>query len=189
MIRGIIFDCFGVLYRGSIAHLHELTPAHNRAELTNLSLSFDYGYVSHQDFLIQASVLAEKSPEEIQAIMDMDHVRNDILVDYIRGLRPDYKIGLLSNVGRGVMDRLFSAAEQDELFDTVVLSSEVGIVKPDAAIFTLTADKLGVSSEECLMIDDLSANINGAIAAGMQGVVFITTESFLSDMKMLVGER
>ncbi|MET0979742.1 MAG: HAD-IA family hydrolase [Candidatus Saccharimonadales bacterium] len=186
MIRGIIFDCFGVLYRGSIAHLHELTPAHNRAELTNLSLSFDYGYVSHQDFLIQASVLAEKSPEEIQAIMDMDHVRNDILVDYIRELRPNYKIGLLSNVGRGVMDRLFSATEEGELFDTVVLSSEVGIVKPDAAIFTLASDRMGLSPENCLMVDDLAPNIESAISVGMQGVVFTTTNNFIRHMRSVM---
>lgn len=189
MIRGIIFDCFGVLYRGSIAHLYELAPAANRAELANLSLSSDYGYLSHEDFLHQASVLIEKTPAEIQSIMNMDHIRNEAMIDYIRTLRADYKVALLSNIGHGVIERLFSSAELDELFDAVVLSGEVGMVKPDTAIFSLTSDKIGISAEECLMIDDLQANIDGAAMAGMQGVVFTTTERFLSDVQMFVGER
>lgn len=185
MIRGIIFDCFGVLYRGSINHLHELTPDDKRAELTNLSLSSDYGYVSRQDFLAQASVLTGKSVDELHVIMRSDHVRNAELVEYVASLKPHYKIAMLSNVGRGVMNQLFSATELDELFDEIVLSSEVGMVKPDPNIFHLTSGKLGLSPEDCLMVDDLQANIDGATSIGMQGVVFTTTKDFLSAMATL----
>lgn len=110
------------------------------------------------------------------------------MIDYVRTLRPRYKVALLSNVGRGVIDRLFSAGELAELFDVVVLSSEVGIVKPDTAIFNFTSDKLGISAEECLMVDDLEVNIDGAVATGMQGVVFTTTDSFISDAKDLLEQ-
>lgn len=188
MIRGIIFDCFGVLYQGSIAHLYELTPKAKQAELANLSLSSDYGYISHDDFVTQAGQLTGKLPAEIEAIMRSDHIRNTAMIDYVRTLRPRYKVALLSNVGRGVIDRLFSAGELAELFDVVVLSSEVGIVKPDTAIFNFTSDKLGISAEECLMVDDLEVNIDGAVATGMQGVVFTTTDSFISDAKDLLEQ-
>lgn len=188
MIRGIIFDCFGVLYQGSINHIHELTPENKREELANLSLSSDYGYISREDFLAQASELTGKTSDELRAIMQADHIRNAELVEYMRALRPQYKVAMLSNVGRGVIDRLFSARELDELFDEVVLSSEVGMIKPDPDIFNLTSYKMGILSEDCLMVDDLEANIEGAISIGMHGVVFTTTEEFISDIVKLMAK-
>jgi putative hydrolase of the HAD superfamily len=188
MIRGIIFDCFGVLYQGSSSHLYELTPEANRAEFKNLNLSSDYGYISHEDFTQQASVLIGRSTVEIEAIMQRDHIRNVALVAYVQSLRPAYKVAMLSNVGRGVINRLFSDEELDELFDVVVLSSEVGMVKPDPEIFNFTSDKLGISPENCLMVDDLESNITGAQTIGMHGVVFSTTDSFVSGVQPLLAQ-
>jgi glucose-1-phosphatase len=187
MIRGIIFDCFGVLYHGSIGHLYELTPKESRTELANLSLSSDYGYISRQDFIEQVAELTGKTTKEIERIMQSDHIRNQALVDYIRSLRPAYKIALLSNIGRGVMNRLFTQAELEELFDVVVLSSDVGMIKPDPDIFKFTADKLGVLPEECLMVDDVDDNIEGANSTDMQGVVFTTTGEFLSEIGAILA--
>jgi HAD superfamily hydrolase (TIGR01509 family) len=188
MIRGIIFDCFGVLYQGSVGHLYELTPPSRRAELENLSLSSDYGYVSRDDFLAQVSVLTEKTTREVEMIMQSDHIRNTAMIAYVKTLRANYKVAMLSNVGRGVIGRLFSTTELDELFDTVILSSEIGMVKPDPAIFTYTSDKLGVLPEDCLMVDDLQVNIDGAAQAGMRGVVFNTTDKFMTDANDLLTQ-
>jgi HAD superfamily hydrolase (TIGR01549 family) len=176
MIRGIIFDCFGVLYQGSIAHLYELTPEAKRAELANISLSSDYGYISAEEYLQQVSELTGKPTVELIDIMQKDHVRNQAMIDYVGSFRGKYKVALLSNVGRGVIEQLFTADELEELFDVIVLSSEVGMVKPEAAIFELTANRLGLEPAECIMVDDLVANIDGAQSTGMHGVVYNTTD-------------
>jgi HAD superfamily hydrolase (TIGR01509 family) len=151
-----------------------------------LSLSSDYGYISREEFIIQASQLTGKTVAEIEAIMQSDHIRNIAMIEYIRSLRPVYKVALLSNIGRGVMSRLFGDAELEELFDAVVLSSDVGMIKPDPNIFKFTSDKLGILPEECLMVDDVEDNIDGAKAVGMQGVVFNTTDEFISDTNRLI---
>jgi putative hydrolase of the HAD superfamily len=189
MIRGIIFDCFGVLYQGSIAHMYELTPEAKRSELANLSLSSDYGYISPEEYLQQVCELTGKSADEIVSIMQKDHIRNQPMVDYVRSLRGKYKVALLSNVGRGVMERLFSLEEQVELFDAVVLSSEVGMIKPDPAIYQLAAERLGLEPEECIMIDDLVANIEGAKSTGMRGVVYSTTDKCKNDVANLLASH
>lgn len=176
MIRAIIFDCFGVLYQGSLEHLHELTPYEKREQLMDLSRSSDYGYVSYEDYLQQVATLTGRSTTEIEHIVTADHVRNEPLVEMVRSLRADFKVGLLSNVGRDLMTRLFTEQELSSMFDVTVLSSEVGMIKPNPEIFELTAERLGVSASECLMIDDIADNIAGAKAVGMQGVVFTTTE-------------
>ena len=116
------------------------------------------------------------SSAELEAITTRQHIRNELLVDYLKSMKSDYKIGLLSNVGSDVMDGLFSPLEQAELFDAVELSSDIGMTKPNPDIFALTALKLGVLPEECIMIDDLLVNVEGARQAGMKGVVYSTVE-------------
>ena len=86
------------------------------------------------------------------------------------------------------MSQLFSSEEQRELFDVVVLSSDVGMVKPQPEIYQLVAKQLGVSSEECLMIDDLAVNIDGAEAVGMKGVVFTTTENATAVIQTMLSD-
>lgn len=188
MIRGIIFDCFGVLYQGSLDHLREYVAQDDWSELRNLSLSSDYGYLSREEFIKQVGELTHKSPVEIEAIMQASHVRNVPLIEYVRSLRPRYKVAMLSNVGKGLMEQLFTRQELDELFDVVVLSSEVGMVKPDPAIYELTAEKMGIPAQDCLMVDDLPGNIDGAQSAGMQGVVYTTTEVFISDVNAVIHD-
>ncbi len=187
MVRGIIFDCFGVLYQGSLEHLRDYIAEEDRAELKNLSLSSDYGYLSREEYIEQVSVLTHKAPAEIGAIMRATHIRNDALVAYVRTLRPEYKVAMLSNVGRGLINQLFSAEELEQLFDTVVLSCDVGMVKPDPDIYRLTASRLGVLVEECVMVDDMQDNTDGAEAIGMRGIVYKTTDSFLSDLSGVIA--
>lgn len=176
MIRALIFDCFGVLYHGSLGHLRQLLPPDRRQELNDLGMSSDYGYISRQEYFDRASDILGMDPAELEAITAKQHIRNELLVEYVKSMKSDYKIGLLSNVGSDVMNRLFSPAEQAELFDMVVLSSDIGMTKPNPDIFSLTAAKLGVLPEECIMIDDLLVNIEGARQAGMKGVVYSTVE-------------
>jgi putative hydrolase of the HAD superfamily len=56
------------------------------------------------------------------------------------------------------------------LFDAVVISAEVGMRKPDPAIFRLAADQLGLDAEQCVFVDDLEHNVRAAEDVGMTGV-------------------
>lgn len=59
----------------------------------------------------------------------------------------------------------------DELFDDIVDSHEVGMRKPTAAIYQLALSRLGASAERTAFLDDLPANVAGAEAVGMRGVL------------------
>lgn len=61
------------------------------------------------------------------------------------------------------------------LFDAVVISSEVGLRKPDAAIFRHATGLLGLAPDECVFIDDIVHNTRAAEALGMHGVHHTTT--------------
>ena len=58
-----------------------------------------------------------------------------------------------------------------EWFDVIVDSSEVGVRKPEPAIYLLTCELLGVEPQRCAFVDDLPANVAAAEALGMAGVV------------------
>jgi putative hydrolase of the HAD superfamily len=60
----------------------------------------------------------------------------------------------------------------DEIFETVVDSGFVGCRKPEAKIYELTLERLGLPAEACLFVDDLLPNCEGARAAGMSAVHF-----------------
>ena len=77
------------------------------------------------------------------------------------------KLGLLSNANLGFSERL-RARGVAALFDDVIVSADVGLAKPDAAIFRLAAHRLGVAPETCLMIDDQAQHVEGTRAAGLR---------------------
>lgn len=186
MIHAIIFDCFGVLVHGSLDHLRSLVPPEHLAELNDLSHSSDYGYVTKAQYLQGVGDLLGHSAADIADIIHAQYVRNEHMVDLARSLRSEYKVGMLSNVGRGVIDQLFNPSELDALFDVVILSSEVGMVKPNADIYELAARELHLTPEECLMIDDLPANVAGAKAVGMHGIVCSSSTQCMTDVRTVL---
>lgn len=189
MIRGIIFDCFGVLYRGSLGHLQDITPAEHKTALMDLSRSSDLGYVTKEDYLKAVAMYTGKTEQEIETILSTFHVRNDAMFELVNSLKADYSVGMLSNVGQHIMDTLFTPDELTNVFNEVVLSSDVHMMKPDPAIFELIAQRMGLLPEECVMIDDLEVNIDGAKQAGMQGIVCISTDQTAHDLGVLLAGK
>lgn len=68
------------------------------------------------------------------------------------------------------------------MLDGRVVSSEEKIIKPDVAIYHRLCEKYGLKEEECFFVDDKPINVEGAIAAGMEAVVFIGAEQLEREM-------
>jgi putative hydrolase of the HAD superfamily len=105
------------------------------------------------------------------------------MYDLIRTLRgAGLRTALLSNSwGSGEYPR----ADFPELFDVVVISGEVGMRKPEEAIFLHAAQALGLAPAECVFVDDMQANVTAAAALGMTGVLHhdpATTVAALHDL-------
>ena len=115
-------------------------------------------------------------------------IKDENAINWVRQLKSSgkYKIGMLSNVGFGFFNKFFSESEQKELFDEVVLSSDVGMAKPEAMIFELIAQRLGVNPSQCIMIDDTALNVEVAGNVGMQGILCKSTVQAMSDLDRLL---
>jgi putative hydrolase of the HAD superfamily len=125
--------------------------------------------------------------------------KRDGLVDRMfAGMRPDEEMlramrraraagirtGLISNsMGAGRYDR----AAFPELFDGVVISGEVGMHKPQAEIFLLGAERAGVEASDCVFVDDLRQNCEGAEAVGMTAILHRGAESTVPELERLFG--
>jgi len=83
---------------------------------------------------------------------------------------PGYKTALLSNTEVAAME-LFAELGYD-VFDATVFSCAEGICKPERQIYEIAAQKLEVTPAQCVFIDDKQKFIDGAIAAGMQGILY-----------------
>lgn len=62
------------------------------------------------------------------------------------------------------------------LMDGGIFSCEVELIKPDPAIYRTFVEKFGLRPEECLFVDDIPANVEGARSIGMRAEVFTTAE-------------
>jgi putative hydrolase of the HAD superfamily len=75
----------------------------------------------------------------------------------------------------------------EALFDVLVFSGDVGMAKPDPAIYQLAVSRLGLSPGECVFVDDLAVNVRGAVAAGLVGVHHTSVVSTLAELSVLLG--
>lgn len=185
-VKAVIFDCFGVLYTDSKQSLLDIVPRDRRQELQDLFTSNNYGYFGRQEYLTQAAEIVGRTEAEVADYIAHEHHLNTTLVTLIsEQLRSEYKIGLLSNIGREWIDDFFSRHQLHELFDEVVLSGEEGLTKPHPAIFELIASRLGLEPADCVMIDDIPENCEGAEMAGMQAIHYLSNQQLLEELYRL----
>jgi epoxide hydrolase-like predicted phosphatase len=106
----------------------------------------------------------------------------DLIESMFRGMRPcEPMVAAVRGAGaRGVKTGLISNSWStshydrdllDELFDTAVISAEVGLHKPQPEIYRLTAERLVEPPEQCVFVDDLRENCAGAEAVGMTAIL------------------
>jgi putative hydrolase of the HAD superfamily len=81
----------------------------------------------------------------------------------------------------------YPRADFPELFDTVVISGEIGMRKPEEGIFLYAAQTLGLTPQECVFIDDIEANVDAAVACGMAGVLHTDAAATAAALQELLG--
>lgn len=112
---------------------------------------------------------------------------NTQLVAHIQQeLKPTYRIGLLSNTSRSTIASKLIDIDFDTLCDEVVLSAEVGMVKPDPDIYLLTCERLGVEPHEVVFVDDSEHNLESARSLGVKTILFTDNDSLKHALNLLL---
>lgn len=109
-------------------------------------------------------------------VLARDMTENDARYDFydearyaIMQLRDMGPVGLLSNAMPS-LKRIFDNAGLLELFDTAVISCEIGAQKPSEKMYATICELMEVAPGDCIFVDDLTANLEGAEKYGMTGV-------------------
>ncbi len=111
-------------------------------------------------------------------------------IEIIKGLKPQYKVSILSNADLNLEERIKETMNIHHLFDDIISSAVDGVTKPKHEIFHLAAKRLDMPLEECLFIDDAERNVDAAREVGMKAVHFrVHNGDVLADQLAELGVR
>jgi len=125
--------------------------------------------------------------KQIEQLMEQDAIMwmnlNPAMIAWIPRIKAaGFRLGILSNMGFGVLDYMRPRFPWLAQFDYLTFSCDLGIVKPDPAIYLHTVKKLGVAPDQALFIDNLETNITGAEAVGLHAALFQNVEQLQKDL-------
>lgn len=200
MLKAVIFDVGGVLIRTHSRAGREKWAAKlglDSWEFENFVFNGESGRQAqlglksnqeHWQWL--GEYFGLERPELIQMRRDFfaGDQMNEPLVAYVKRLRlAGYRTGLLSNYNDAAR-RLWSEEYPFiHYFDGVIVSAEVGLLKPNPRIYYLAVQSVDVNPSEALFVDDFAENIAGASAVGMPTIHFTDPALAQQQLATLTG--
>jgi putative hydrolase of the HAD superfamily len=180
--NGLIIDYGGVLTTDVFASFRAFCEAEglepdavrerfrSDPEARSLLERLETGALAVAEFEPRLAALLEVESERLIARLFGSMKPDTAMLDGVRAARRDgIRTGLLSNSWGDAP--AYDETLLEELFDAWVISSEVGLRKPDPAIYELAAERLGLPPARCVFVDDLPGNLKPARALGMATVL------------------
>ena len=169
------------LPHGSVERVVHGSQSWRQAQTGQMSLSDYWADVARQLQLTKAQV--EQLAEDFYSGDQLD----DNLLYYIRQLRAEgYSVALLSNDSPALSTRLHDLGIK-AYFDPIVISGNIGVMKPDPRAYQAALDALQRPAHETIFIDDLPANIEGAAALGIHAVHYVDGMDLESTLQPLLN--
>lgn len=93
-----------------------------------------------------------------------------------------YKVALLSNL-KNIEGKVLCETKISDLFDIVLLSTDIKVEKPDRRAYEILLERLKVGSKNCIFIDDKIRNVRGARLLGIEGILFTSPEALKVELE------
>lgn len=127
------------------------------------------------------------TPEQIDALIETDVLMwtsiNQPMLAWATALqRAGLLTAILSNMGPEVLSTMRQEFAWLTNFSQLTWSCELGIAKPDAAIYSFTCTELGVEPQDAVFIDDNATNIRAAQEFGLHAILFTNVEQLRLDL-------
>jgi putative hydrolase of the HAD superfamily len=197
-IRAIYFDIGGVLVRTvdrsprsqlaarlglTYETLSELVfggESGRRAQRGEISAEAQWAYVCQQ-----VSWPLANWQDLRQAFFAGDQLDVELL-EAVHSLHACYRTGIISNALSEARPLIEDRWGMTEVFDAIILSCEVGLMKPDARIYQRALQALDVQPGEAVFVDDFMHNVEGARAVGMHAIHFHNPKQTLQELEQLL---
>ena len=193
-MKHLVLDIGGVFYRGwpdeafwgrwtartglskeTIVDVLSSSPEHRAAQVGRMS--------ADEAFAAAGARLGIDGPV-VRALAEEAYLSdfNQRMAEAVRALRADgVPVSALTNT-LSTEAQLQARPEFAGLFDLVISSHDVGVAKPDPAIFRAALERLGIAAAEGVFVDDLIGHVEAARALGFTGVHFQTTDQALAEL-------
>jgi putative hydrolase of the HAD superfamily len=158
--------------------------------LEDLVPAVETGRMSVEEFNDRlAAILSEGLARPVEGIdlttrLSGGAAQDERMIDAVRTARINgIRTALVSNTW-GIRE---TPPWYDDVFDAVLLSGQEGLRKPEPEIFRLAARRVGAQPTACVFVDDIAANVEGARAVGMTGVVHRHADITIPKLEELLG--
>lgn len=196
-LRAVIFD-YGLVLSGPpepgartrLLEISGLSPEIFDAHYWKYRLDYDRGTLNGHTYwpTIARDTGVSLSPEQIEALIEQDVLLwatvDPIMLEWVDRVRASgMKIAILSNMGEDLLAYMRDNFRWLDRFHHLTWSCELNLIKPMAAIYAHTLEKLNVRPDEALFLDDRAENVEGARAVGMHALLFRGVHNLQADLQ------
>ena len=180
-IKAIIFDVGGTYLEGSFVNKAYKVLGINNVFSADKEVcfnsDFNKGVITGEECFRKffGVPISDRQMKKVKDIWTSTWVATSEMLELVKNLKKYYKLAILSN-SDSLSAKKFLNNGWYSYFDYLVLSHEIGILKPDERIYQIMLDKLNVDAKNCLFIDDQEEALKPARKIGMETILFKSTE-------------
>lgn len=191
-IEVVLFDVGGVLSEDRVEHkLADLAARYDvsferlMAEKDPVRLRADLGQISDADFWreVLATVGVEATPQDVAIESYLEAVPGTL--ELARQLYGRVRLAILSNDSRELSQARREHHGLDALFNPILISAYIGLVKPDPRVFHHALAELQVPPAACLFIDNVTENVAAAESVGLRALRFRNATDLAAELQAL----
>jgi len=177
-VKEIVFDYFGVIATDFLRRSPVLRDSRIVKKMVN---DLNLGVRGWQSFALELSKELRINPDQLIEQYYEQQI-DPLIVGCIRELKLQYKIGLLTNTSDEFIEPFLVKHHLEKLFDDIVISSKIGLLKPDIRIYQYFIRQAGLLPQQILFIDDSQKNVAAAESLGMMAIRYVGYESLLAEL-------
>lgn len=200
MIKNVVFDNGGVIveysfktYLNYFKFPKKIQNKLNTLFLTDEWIDFAKGKITSEQFKNFAVTKFNENVKDVEQVLDVNNLKYLIppymqTINFIKELKSKgYNTYLLTDINEDTIKYLNNTIENFEsLFDGIVYSCRVGMVKKDGEVFKYLLDKYNLESTETLFIDDSLNNLNEAKKYNILTYRFLEPEKDIKKLQKII---
>jgi len=199
MIKAVIFDFGGVVKKSEQGFYKDISKVYGVSEQEFVGVfkkplaQLNRADISEQELWDKISQkLNVPTPENVRELFKQAYRTNLYLfpeiIELIKELKEKkIRTAVLSNVIK-IHAEVIRENKGYDLFDKVILSCEVGLVKPEKKIYQIALSELGTEPKQAIFIDDREDNLLPAQEMGIRTVLAVNPEQVVKEVKQIIKE-
>ncbi|MDD8019426.1 MAG: HAD family phosphatase [Bacteroidota bacterium] len=159
-----------------------------RTATAKLTRVYETGKITTEEFLEALYVLFESrySKEKILEAWNSIIVEDNLeIIPLVKKIQQQYVTAILSNTCESHWQKVIKISPLTRSFHHTFTSFHLGAMKPERIVYETVCTALSVQPRNVLFIDDLQENVDGAISAGMKGILFSGVEKLTKELTNL----